>query len=88
MRAVGFFSAAGMVSDYEHVIMPLGTTGTSCSVSLPLVRKAWIAVAAVAASVALSLASAAPAGAMCRPGSIGLKPKPHVELPHCETFPP
>lgn len=25
LKAVGFFSAAGMVSNYEHVIMPLGT---------------------------------------------------------------
>jgi quercetin dioxygenase-like cupin family protein len=25
LRAVGFFSAAGMVSTYEHLIMPMGT---------------------------------------------------------------
>jgi quercetin dioxygenase-like cupin family protein len=25
LRAVGFFSASGMVSNYEHVIMPIAT---------------------------------------------------------------
>lgn len=44
-------------------------------------------VVVTAGTIALLIAAARPAGATCTPGSIGLKPKPHVELPRCEPYP-
>jgi hypothetical protein len=50
-------------------------------------RRLLLLASAAIAALLWSVLGAAPANAMCRPGSVRVLPKPQIELPRCDTFP-
>jgi hypothetical protein len=49
--------------------------------------KVIIGALGILAWMLIGFASASPAQATCRPGSVTVLPKPHVEFPRCDPFP-